>query len=153
MMTNETLSTAASILHNEALLQGLDSAVRHIGYNLPTAIGAVNIKAIGFIIALVFLGILLLDWLSYALSTANVNGVNGGDSSYSSYGHYGRSLLTTAADIWEQTNQVGRNGRTIESLGPMVGILDSIAVAIHKWDNSTASEDERDSVENKKVLS
>ncbi|MCL4138175.1 UNVERIFIED_CONTAM: hypothetical protein GTU68_005741 [Idotea baltica] len=98
-------------------MHGVDKILRHIGYNLPTAIGAVNIKAICFILALLFLGAILFDWVSYSLASSI------GDTS--SYSGYGRKVITTAADLWDQRNIIGlgpylRNGYVGEARLPLL---------------------------------
>ncbi|XP_064113555.1 uncharacterized protein LOC135220206 [Macrobrachium nipponense] len=53
-----------------------------------------------------------------------------------SFAPYGRSLALTAADLWENRDQHGfpSTGRGSRSMEPLIDVLDSLAVAVKKWE-------------------
>ncbi|KAG7156268.1 uncharacterized protein LOC121853869 [Homarus americanus] len=58
-----------------------------------------------------------------------------------SYAPYGRSLLVSAAQTWDNRDQLGLNDavRGSRSLEPLSNVLDALAEAVLKWEEPEAS--------------
>ncbi|XP_071530501.1 uncharacterized protein [Panulirus ornatus] len=92
-------------------------------FDLKHWIANLDFKTVG-VLALVVVGVLFL----FNLLTK-------------SYAPYGRSLLYSAANAWDNRDQLGLNdvGRGSRSLEPLMNVLDSLAEAVKKWEESEAN--------------
>lgn len=112
----------------------VDQTLRTLGFDLTSLVKTFDIKTVGLLTLVVIGAIFLFDLLHYGYA-----GYAGTSSSYTSYG---RSLVTSAAKVWDQRDQLGlpsglRNGRDLDA---MTQILDSIADAIIKYDKLEGNE-------------
>ncbi|XP_047491637.1 uncharacterized protein LOC125040897 [Penaeus chinensis] len=121
MPATTTAATAAAAV--------AENSLRTLGFDLKSLLTTANLQTFG-ILAVIVLGILLIfDFFNYGYTSY----AYGDTSSYSSYG---RSLITSAAKVWDQRDQLGfsnhvRGGRGMDS---MTKILDDIADAILKYE-------------------
>ena len=84
------------------LLYKMDTTLRNLGYDVPSAVKSGDIRTVGVIGAGIVFGFVLLEILSYILGFTKtvLGGANG-----STYSNYGRSLAVTAAKAWENRDK------------------------------------------------
>ncbi|XP_066977552.1 uncharacterized protein [Macrobrachium rosenbergii] len=127
--TAATIVAAASSPHVGTLMNKVDEQLRTAGYDLKSFIKSIDLHTVGFLTLLVVAAIFLFDLLNYGYSA-----YLGNTSSYSSYG---RSLVTNAAKVWDQREQLGFNNvitRGSRGLDSMTQILDTLADAVLKYE-------------------
>ncbi|XP_053634215.1 uncharacterized protein [Cherax quadricarinatus] len=112
------------------IMQQVDQSLRTFGFDLKSLVKALDLQTIGILTLVVVLAIVLYDIISY-----NYSSYHGDLSSYSSYG---RSLVTTAAKVWDQREELGLNPyvRGGRGLDEMTRILDAVADAILKYEDT-----------------
>lgn len=91
-----TVAPAAS-----TLMYQVDQSLRTLGFDLKSLVKSFDIQTVGLLTLLVVAGIFLFDFFNYGYSSYY------GDTS--SYTSYGRSLVTTAAKVWDQRDHLGLN--------------------------------------------
>ncbi|XP_045118561.1 uncharacterized protein LOC123508746 [Portunus trituberculatus] len=122
------MPSAALTTISPGIMTQVDQTLRTLGFDLTSLVKTFDIKTVGLLTLVVIGAIFLFDLIHYGYA-----GYIGTSSSYTSYG---RSLVTGAAKVWDQRDQLGlasglRNGRDLDA---MTQILDSIADAIIKYD-------------------
>lgn len=137
---------ASALHHADSLMTNVDSALRTVGYDLPSLIKSVDLKTVGLVTGAVILGLLLFDVITQWFGGSYANDV-------SSYSTYGRSLAVSAAKVWDQKDELGllegvRGGRSIE---PMTKILDSLSEAILKWDETEPKQQQQQQQQTQQV--
>ncbi|XP_018019513.1 uncharacterized protein LOC108675968 [Hyalella azteca] len=126
---------ASAALHQaDNIMTNVDSALRTVGYDLPSLIKSIDFKTIGLVTGAIILGLLLFDVISQWLGKSL-------DNDYSSYSSYGRSLAVGAAKVWDKKDEIGllegvRGGRSLESV---TKVLDSISDAVLKWEEDSGA--------------
>ncbi|XP_042869189.1 uncharacterized protein LOC122251363 [Penaeus japonicus] len=118
--TATVASTAAAAAEN---------SLRTLGFDLKSLFTVANLQTFGILAVLVLGVVLIFDFFNYGYTSYAY-----GDTS--TYTSYGRSLVTSAAKVWDQRDQLGfsnhvRGGRGLDS---MTKILDDIADAILKYE-------------------
>ena len=96
------------------LMKRFDTTLRTLGYNLPSLLHKIDFQTVGVVISAVIFAIFVYDLVTYFFSTYKF-GVGSGAHHGSTYSSYGRSLLESAADLWQQRDVIGltqylRNG-------------------------------------------
>ncbi|KAG7156269.1 uncharacterized protein LOC121853794 [Homarus americanus] len=122
-VVTSTLPAATAVMHQ------VDESLRTLGFDLKSLVKAFDLQTVGLLTLVVVVGIFLFDLLNYGYSSYQ-------DDS-STYTSYGRSLVTTAARVWDHREQLGlnpyvRGGRGLDS---MTQILDSLADAVLKYED------------------
>ncbi|XP_063840662.1 uncharacterized protein LOC135089220 [Scylla paramamosain] len=122
------MPSPALTTYSPDLMTQVDQTLRTLGFDLTSLVKSFDIKTVGLLTLVVIGAIFLFDLIHYGYAS-----YAGSSSSYTSYG---RSLVTSAAKVWDQRDQLGvasglRNGRDLDA---MTQILDSIADAIIKYD-------------------
>ena len=92
---------SAALQQADAIMTNVDSALRTVGYDLPSIIKNIDFKTVGLVTGAIILGLLIFDVLTQWLSSSFK------DDDFSSYSSYGRSLAVGAAKVWDQRNEIG----------------------------------------------
>ncbi|XP_071530500.1 uncharacterized protein [Panulirus ornatus] len=134
-MPSTVAVTAAPVA--SSLMYQVDQSLRTLGFDLKSLVKSFDLQTVGLLTLLVVVGIFLFDFLNYGYSSYY------GDTS--TYTSYGRSLVTTAAKIWDQRDELGvnpyvRGGRGLDS---MTQILDSLADAVLKYEEYESNDVDR----------
>nr|XP_027219233.1 uncharacterized protein LOC113811650 [Penaeus vannamei]XP_027219236.1 uncharacterized protein LOC113811653 [Penaeus vannamei] len=121
-------AAAAAAAPLGTLMYQVDETLRTFGFDIKSLVKSLDLQTFGLLTLLVVGAVFLFDFLSYGY--ASYTGDAAGHTSY------GRSLVTTAAKVWDQRDQLGlnpyvRGGRGLDS---MTQILDDIADAILKYE-------------------
>ncbi|XP_071530502.1 uncharacterized protein [Panulirus ornatus] len=103
------------------IMYQLQESLRNV--DLRYLVSTLDIQTIGVLSLVVVAVIFLLDLLT------------------KSYAPFGRSLLSSAVHAWGISDQLGLNDavRGSRSLEPLTGVLDALAEAVMKWEESEAS--------------
>lgn len=90
---------ASALHHADNIMTNMDSALRTVGYDLPSLIKSIDLKTIGLVTGAIVLGLLLFDVISQWFGGSYTDDV-------SSYSTYGRSLAVNAAKIWDKKDEL-----------------------------------------------
>ncbi|CAL4107013.1 unnamed protein product, partial [Meganyctiphanes norvegica] len=77
----------------------MDSALRTFGFDLKQWISTLDIATVGMVMFVAAAGFILYDLIAYKLAGYTGNSAN--------YHSYGRSLLTGAAEAWQNRDNLG----------------------------------------------
>lgn len=91
---------ASALHHADNIMTNVDSALRTVGYDLPSLFKTIDIKTVGLVAGAIIIGLLLLDVIAQWFGGKYTDDV-------SSYSTYGRSLAVGAAKIWDQKDELG----------------------------------------------
>ncbi|CAL4142710.1 unnamed protein product, partial [Meganyctiphanes norvegica] len=122
----------------------MDSALRTFaGFDLKQWISTLDIATVGIVMLVAALGFLLFDLLGYKFASFKGNSAD--------YHPYGRSLLTGAAEAWQNRDNLGLNpyfsgvrGRSSD-VNNVSNILDAISNAVLEWESPILSTAEQPS--------
>lgn len=99
--TAAPVAAAAATAAASTIMQKVDQNLRTFGFDLKSLVKGFDLQTFGILTVVVVLAIVLFDIFSYGYSS-----YHGDTSSYSSYG---RSLVTSAARVWDEREKLGLN--------------------------------------------
>lgn len=94
-------AAAAAAAPLGTLMYQVDETLRTFGFDIKSLVKSLDLQTFGLLTLLVVGAVFLFDFLSYGY--ASYTGDAAGHTSY------GRSLVTTAAKVWDQRDQLGLN--------------------------------------------
>lgn len=92
-------SPAVTLPYSPDFMTQVDQTLRTFGLDLKGLVKAFDLQTVGLVTLIVVAAIIIFDVISYGYAS-----YAGTSSSYTSYG---RSLVTSAAKVWDQREQLG----------------------------------------------
>ncbi|XP_042869169.1 uncharacterized protein LOC122251345 [Penaeus japonicus] len=93
---------ATTIAPLGTLMYQVDETLRTFGFDVKSLVKSLDLQTFGLLTLLVVGAVFLFDFLNYGYASYYTGDI-------SEHTSYGRSLVTTAAKVWDQRDQLGLN--------------------------------------------